>query len=171
MKKKEIGLSDEEVLRLVDGRANLVLYEDISKYKTIDELLYPYGACIILYVFQKKPFTFGHWVLIHKRGKELEYFDSYGKEIDYPLDEVPRNLKKQTNQDFAYLTNLIVDSPYRVQYNDHQFQNSNPKIKTCGRYVALRLLLKDLSLKKFEKLFKGTNPDDVVVMLTDWVHR
>lgn len=168
MKAKEVGLSDEEVLRLVDGRSNLVLYEDIHNYKTIDDLLYPYDACIILYVFQKKPYTFGHWVLMHKRGNELEYFDSYGKEIDYPLDEVPKNLKKQTNQDYAYLTKLIVDSPYKIQYNDHQFQESDPKIKTCGRYVALRLLLKDLSLKKFEKLFKN-NPDDVVTFLTDWV--
>lgn len=171
MKGVSHGLSDHELLQLVDGRANLVLYSDIKKYKTIDELLGPHKAAIILYVFQKKPFTYGHWVLIMKRGKELEFFDSYGSEIDSPLDEVPTNLKKQTNQDFPYLTKLIVESPYRIQYNEHQFQKRNPNIRTCGRYVALRLLLRDLSLKKFEKLFKGNNSDQLVTVLTEWVDK
>lgn len=169
MNDKYIGLSDQEVLKLIDGRANLVLYGDISDYDTIDELLYPYDACIILYVFQNKPSIFGHWVLIHKRGKELEYFDSYGKFIDYPLKEVPDKLKKLTNQNYAHLSKLLINSPYRIQYNDYKFQDSDPNIKTCGRYVALRLLLKELSLKKFEKLFRE-NSDDVVTLLTSWIH-
>jgi hypothetical protein len=171
MSAKKKGLSDEEVLKLVDGRANLVLYEDIANYDSVDDLLYPYGACIILYEMQVNPSIYGHWVLLHKRGKELDYFDSYGETIDNPLDFVPKNIRKKTNQDFAHLSQLILDSGYRTQYNDHQFQEFNPNIRTCGRYVALRLLLKDLSLKKFEKMFKGKNPDDTVVKLTEWINQ
>lgn len=166
---KNIGLSDDQLLKLINGKANIVLYGEIENFKNIDDLLYPYDACIILYVFQDKPNIFGHWCLIHKRKKEIEYFDSYGKEIDYPLSEIKDVINKNNNQDYKHLSKLLIESPYRIQYNDHKFQELNPNIKTCGRYVALRLLLKDLSLKKFEKIFSN-NPDDLATFLTSWIH-
>ena len=58
---ENIALSDSQVLKLINGRANLMLYPDLHKYESIDEILKPYGACILL--FEAKP-KYGHWCCI-----------------------------------------------------------------------------------------------------------
>ena len=86
---KNISLTDSEVMKLVKGKANVILYHNIHKYRNLNQLLYPYGAAFILY--EAKPY-YGHWVALmlaknKKTGKidTLEYFDPYGTYQDYTL--------------------------------------------------------------------------------------
>ena len=158
------ALSDEDVLKVVDGRANIILYPTIHQYKSIDELLEPYGSAFILYEW--KP-NFGHWISINKLDKNtIEVFDSYGVEPDEELGWVPKKFRKKSNQDFAYLAQLLYDSGYNIDYNHYVFQKKGKDISTCGRHSALRIVFKDLPLEEYYEIFGGNDSDELVTLVT-----
>lgn len=170
----DIALSDKQVMKLINGRANLILYPDLHKYKSIDEILNPYGACILLY--EAKP-RYGHWCCIFKvNNKLIEYFNPYGGfEEGFPddsLEYIPIDFRLVSNQYYPYLSILMYNSPYELSYNEHAFQKHGNNIKTCGRWCALRLVFRHLSLEEFDALIKFFNKklnissDQLVTLLT-----
>ncbi len=163
----DIALSDTQVLTLVGGKANIIMYPDIHKYRSIDELLAPHGACFIL--FESKPY-YGHWcALIKLDDNNIEFFDPYGSYPDDSLDYIPEKFAKESFQDHPYLSYLMMKSPYQLSYNEHAFQKKGPNIKTCGRWSATRIALKDLSLEQFTKMFlRGS--DKLVTRITSWIN-
>lgn len=164
----EYALSARDLLELVDYNANLVLYEDLINYKgpdALDELLDPYGVCIILYQTKR---NFGHWCCIIRHGKHrIEFFDSYGEKPDVHLATVSTYYKKVLNEDFPYLTALLYewilkDRRNKVEFNEIQYQSygqGDDRIATCGRHVGTRILLRDLPLKKYQELIGGAIKD------------
>lgn len=162
---KNIPLSDKDVIKLVDGKAKIIVYSELGQYSSLEELLSPYGAIFLLYETKK---DFGHWVAVFEVDENtVEYFDSYGKMIDYPLEYVPKNLRKVLNEDYPHLTSLFYYSKYKyLTYNHHKFQKSASNIQTCGRWAALRIVFKNIKLDTFIKLFKSRNSDDLVTVLT-----
>lgn len=163
-----IALSDKQVLKLVDGKANIVLYPDLHKYNSIDDLLVPYGACFIL--FEAKPY-YGHWcALIKLDDHTIEFFNPYGGYPDDSLEYISKEFRKESNQDHPYLSYLMMNSPYQLSYNEHKFQKRGNNIKTCGRWSAMRIMLKDLSLSEFTKMFLNKNSDKLVTRLTSWIN-
>jgi hypothetical protein len=164
-KLKDIALTDHDVMKLVEGKAKVVLYSDLYKYKNLDELLAPYGSVFLLFEWQKGS---GHWVAIIRQDKNtVEHFDPYGIFIDKELSWVPVDYRDISNQNYPYLTALFVNSKYKnLTYNQYKFQKKGGGIKTCGRWSALRIIFKDLDLDSFAKLFLGKNADDLVTMLT-----
>ncbi len=155
--------SGEDILNILDQKTKIVLYNEIKKYKSIDSLLHPYGNVVILY--ETKP-GYGHWVCIIKhKGKNpyIEFFDSYGMKPDQQLDYVPENMKSQ-----PYLLKLFLKSEYPIIYNSKQLQQLMDDVSSCGRHVALRLVLRDIPLKEYLKLIinQKYNPDMIVTYLT-----
>jgi hypothetical protein len=176
---ENIALSDKEVLKLIDGRANLILYSYLHKYKKIDDILNPYGACIIL--FESLP-RYGHWCCIFKvNDKLLEFFNPYGGWIEgYPdesLNYIPLNFRLKSYQYYPYLSILMYNSKYELSYNEYRFQKHNKDIKTCGRWTALRIIFRHLSLNRFYKMIKSLekelkiNSDEVVTLLTMYINK
>ena len=53
-----LPLSGSDTKRRLHGKTRVLLYEELAKYKGIDELLSPYGNCFIL--MRIKP-QFGHY--------------------------------------------------------------------------------------------------------------
>lgn len=154
----DYSLSDSDVLALINNQANLILYPQLHTYNNIDDILGPFGACILLY--ESKP-NYGHWCAIFKvTNNELEFFNSYGDATpheglpDGTLKFIPEDFRKVSNQDHTYLAKLMVDSPYNLSYNQYKFQSEGPNIKTCGRHVATRLNLRHLSLDEYYRLIK-----------------
>ena len=155
----DIPLSDVQILKLVDGKANLILYPDMHKIKSIDELLNPYGACIILY--ESKP-SYGHWTaLIKLKGNEIEFFNSYGDTAkihdgipDAMLGFISESFRKKSFQNHTYLAKLMVDSPYNLSYNQYNFQKDGEFIKTCGRHTGMRIKWKHLTLDEYYRTLK-----------------
>lgn len=167
---EDIALSDKQVLKLIDGKANLILYPNIHKYKNIDEILYPYGACIIL--FEAKP-RYGHWCCIFKiNNKLLEFFNPYGGYPDDSLEYIPIDFRLKSYQFYPYLSILMYNSPYELSYNEYKFQKHGNDIKTCGRWCAIRLIFRNLSLDEFYHLIKylkdllNITSDELVTLLT-----
>ena len=92
---KEVGLgvSSKFIEDHVPG-INTMVYNDMIDYGTVDDLLGPIGACAILY--STSP-SYGHWTLLRKVDDDtLEFFDSYGDDVDHELDEIPYdNVKRE----------------------------------------------------------------------------
>ena len=178
-KYEDIALSDKEVLKLVDGKCNVILYPDLHKYQSIDQVLDPYGSCLLLFAAQVKPNYYGHWCCINRvenNNNKIEFFNPYGGYPDDSLNYISGEIRRESNQDLPYLSELLLKSPYDLSYNQYKFQKHSDHIKSCGRWCALRILLKNLSLiefnnliKKLTKKFKLTN-DQLVTILTMYIN-
>lgn len=145
------SLSNDEILKSLENKANLISYTDAHKYKTLDSLLGRYGACVILYETKK---LYGHWCCIFKlNNKCVEFFDPYGIMPDSELKFINKEYQKESRQDFPYLTKLMIDSPYILSYNHHRFQEYKKGVNSCGRWVVCRLLFRFLDLDRFIAIF------------------
>ena len=157
---QNIPLSDIDITDQI--KTNIVTYHDLPKYDNIDELLIN-DTCFLLYEFKR---NYGHWCLISKHDNNIEFFDPYGKLPDYTLQLVNPNIKKELNEDYKYLTNLLLKTHYQTSYNPYDFQHLNKNIKTCGRWCILRAKTKDLPIQEFCKLFYGKDSDLIASFLT-----
>lgn len=165
---KNIALSDSELLQLLNGKTNIITYPELINYKDIDQILHPYGSCILL--FESEP-NYGHWCAIFKRNnKTLEFFNAYGGFPDDSLKYVPEHYKIISNQNVPYLSFLLYNSKYNLEYNEHRFQKRENDIRTCGRWCAVRILLKHLTLNEFYKIFKKDG-DNLVTLLTMHINK
>lgn len=173
-KYKDIALSNNDIekkLKMFNINCQIVPYNELYKYKSIDELLYPSDSVIILYMW--KPF-YGHWCCLTKRHNNVEFFNSYGGYVDYPiLNNIDNKFRLESNQDYPYLTNLLLLSPYNLHYNEFQFQKKKSNIKTCGRHSLMRVLLKNFDIYEYKKIldivkkkYMLKDYDDVVTFLT-----
>lgn len=160
---KDIALSGTEVLRLVNYRSKIIRYPDLHRYGTLDECLAPYGSFFLLY--ESSP-GYGHWTSVTLYKGVITYFDSYGKKYDTMLNDINPVWRRESHQDYPYLTKLFEESKYKIQYNNHQFQKRDSDVKTCGRWCAIRIMLKELPQKDFTYLFSGRDADDVISFLT-----
>jgi hypothetical protein len=165
----DIPLSNEDITRLLNGKCNIVLYPSIRNYSSLDELLRPYNACVIL--FQTKP-SYGHWVCITKHGKDVEFFNSYGGYPDDSLSYIDKKYASGSNQDYPYLTKLFIESPYELFYNEFAFQKKDKNVKTCGRHCVVRIMHKTIDIYEYKYILDSmckefnTNYDGLVTMIT-----
>lgn len=167
---ENIALSNKDLLKIVDGKANIIIYSNIYKYRSIDDLINPYGAAFIL--FQSRP-HYGHWCLLFRTNdRKLEFFNPYGGYPDDSLDYINSDFKKKSYQDKPYLSKLLLKSPYDLEYNEFDFQKEKNDIKTCGRHCAMRLICRYLNIYEYKdfldkiKSITGLNYDQIVTLFT-----
>ena len=86
------SLSNDEILRYMNNKCNLIQYKDIHKYKSIDELLGKYKKCVILYHTSE---NYGHWVCMYEYKNIIYFFDSYGFIPDDELNYLHKDLKEE----------------------------------------------------------------------------
>ena len=161
-----VSLSDLDVMRLVKGKAKVLLYKDLAKYNTIDEALGKHGALYLLY--EAKPMV-GHWVTVFKRDDNtISYFCSYGTFPDQQLYWNNQYTRDYLGQNIPYLSYLLINSQYeKLEYNDFAFQKPGKDVATCGRWAAMRLLLRELTPEEFIKAFRGVDGDYLVTLITE----
>jgi len=149
---ESIDLTENDIKRIIDGKALIITYSELEKYNTINELLELYEAAVILYETKK---NFGHWVCIFiNNNGELEFFDSYGLYIDEELKIAPDyNMRMHNGVLVPHLSALVSKSKYKLVYNKKQLQKVLEHVNTCGRWVAMRLRFRDISLNEFINLF------------------
>lgn len=139
---------------------NLIAYEELQDYNSVDELL-KNDMCVILYQWKK---GYGHWTCIMKRGNTIEHFDSFGMYPDGELAFGDPEMNKTLGQGFPHLAKLLIDSPYEIHFSDNVFQEEDST--TCGRWVVFRLWLKNMSEYKFIKRY-GSLSDREIIMITE----
>ncbi len=157
-------LSGQDIKNYFGGECNVISYNQIKKFKSINELLGKYGRCVILYIWAKNPEPFGHWQCVFKnKNGNIEVFDSFGSWIDSFLNKIDKNFRINTGQNYKYLTKLLYDSGYNVEYNDKKLQDSNSS--TCGKWCVLRMMMNKLNIDEFNKLFsKNTKKNDLIIL-------
>ena len=145
------------------NRCNIITYSQIRNYGSIDQLLGSWGVCFVLYEWKEH---YGHWCLLIKSGKLLEFFDPYGGFPDSQLHHVPEAMKVKLGEDYPYLSRLMMHFEGDLSYNEFQFQKLDKETKDCGRWCILRAELKDAPLKVFADLFKGLYGDQLATFMT-----
>jgi hypothetical protein len=161
VKLKSKALSNSDILKLTDDKCNVMSYDELQKFKTLDDALGSHNALVVLYEFKE---NFGHWCCVIKQSDKLiEFFDPYSSKPDREFSFLPEQYKL-----FPYLSKLMYESPYKLSYNEHKFQKNGGNINTCGRWCATRIILKSLPLDKFAKIFlnRSKSPDDLVTYFT-----
>jgi|SRR5208337_5108836 len=165
-----IALSNKDIMKLLDNKAEIVLYPNLHKYQNIDQVLGPHEAAVILFEFKPE---YGHWVCIWKLDKQtLSFFNSYGSYPDDSLLFIDGSFRDKTNQEYPYLSELFLKSPYKLTYNEYQYQKHNKDIRTCGRHCVVRLYCRNLSDKQYHEFITSEmkkykiNADQLVTMLT-----
>jgi len=162
-------LSNEDILRITKGKVKIIEYKELHNATSLEPFLEPYGSLVILYETRE---GYGHWVCLIKRGiNSLEFFDPYGFKVDEELNLINEmHIRRNSeNQIQPHLTALIQSGGYRVSSNLTKLQKFKKDVNTCGRWVALRILLKNMSIEKFTKLLccnKNGDADWYVSALT-----
>ncbi len=160
------SLSNEDIQKILPN-CNILVYSDLKNYRRLDDIRLP---CVIL--FRTSP-TYGHWTcLFRNKLGEIEFFDSYGKFPDDELEFIDEETKKELNESFPYLLNLMKDYSNHINFNNYWLQGKG--VCTCGRHCVLRMLLNDdyediddYVDNVFYKYRKIGNPDEIVTFLTD----
>lgn len=164
------SLTDSDIYTALQGKINIIPYNELPKYHNINELIKPYDCCIILHQARLNE---GHWAcLVLNKTKSpplLEYFNSYGDNVDEFSMVVDEPYKTMLHEDYPYLSMLMIDSPYELSYNERQMQEVAENISTCGRYCILRCLFKDMDLYDFLELFNHPHytPDEMSIIMTE----
>ena len=117
----------------------IIKYNDLEQFHSIDELLdKPIDYVILLIEFKENE---GHWVCLLKYNGCIEYFDSYGKPVNYWLhtSDIYQNPKTLEN---------LLNTHKNVIYNKIEYQDlQNENLATCGRHILNRIeMLKNYNL-------------------------
>jgi len=166
----KIPMSSGEISKIMCGKVKIILYSMIGSYSSVQDLVEPYNATIILYKTRK---DYGHWCCTFVNNNTLYIFDSYGLPIDRELTYIPVKFRKESDQMNDYLSKLALetmDDGYTIDYNNHVLQGDGTS--TCGRWCLLRLFNKDLDTDQFFKWVKSNSSllrltkDEFAVLMT-----
>lgn len=162
----EHSLNEDEIRQILPG-IKIFPYPELYDYDTIDEVFDSKGRALMLYLTENE--TTGHWVCMLKKGKEIEYFDPYGKfGPDGYAGWLSHHKLKELGQAQPRLSEMLKASPYTVTKNPYAFQKKEDDVNTCGRHCVTRLALSNLPLDKYKDLVTSTNytPDKFVSYYT-----
>lgn len=121
---------------------NIITYTQLQDIDDIDDILSDDGTCVIL--FQEQNDHTGHYCCVFKRGNTICFFDPYGVEPDLQKTYFGRGANQRYYQT-PELAKLLIQSPYKIDYNDVQIQQDGNDIATCGRHCVLRMWCRELT--------------------------
>ena len=129
---------DDTDIRAYYPNAKIMRYSDLSKYKTITQLL-PKDKSYAFLLYQQEANS-GHWVLIMRYGSTIEFFCSYGSAIDAPLKWTNPRDRQMLGEAVPYLSNLLKSQKdFNVIHNPVQYQSKGSNKATCGAHDVMRL--------------------------------
>lgn len=171
-------LSDKEMIHYLGNKVNIFTYTDIHKIDDVNKMLGRYGRCLILFLNKE---NYGHWTCLFlnkEKGQDtLHFFNSYGDLKKNNFDGYPDSFLKYINktfrnksaQDYPYLSDLLINSSYPLEYNPYQFQKLHKDVVTCGYWCLCRLMYSNLTDDEFKNFidencrYLRLSPDDLVV--------
>lgn len=163
---KSICLSSDDIREICENNVEIMTYDKIRNFRSLDSLIIKPVA--LLYRTSK---NMGHWVCIFRNNRGyIEFFDSYGLPPDHELEFIDIEKRIEFGQEYPYLSELIRKSKCLVTYNKYQLQGLKDGVSTCGRWVAMRIALRNIPLNQFIKFFLdcGGNLDNLVTLATSF---
>ena len=155
----------------------ILLYKDLQKYDTIEELLPGPKSFAVIFVAVNRLGGIGHWVVLLRNGRKIEFADSLGFRPDKHLSWTKPQLRKRLGQDEPHLSDLLNDAvrrKYEVYFDETNYQGKDSN--TCGRWVVARVkhwfAHENPSIKTFNKMIRkhmenGDSAEEVVIQLVD----
>ena len=134
------ALSDEELKVILGKDLKIVMYPDLAKYSSIEQLLVnPNDYCIILIVESESKFNIsGHWCALLKYDGIYEWFDPYGNDVDVDLMTwMDRKTRARLHESKPYLTYLLKGRKYI--YNKVKYEVLKKGVNTCGSHSSYRI--------------------------------
>lgn len=160
----------DDNIRQILPKANIILYPELKKYTSIDQIL-PKNKSYAIILYLNSPSS-GHWTAIMRpNDNEIEYFDSYGHQIDHPLSWISNDENKKLGIDEPYLSKLLKESGKKIIWNKKKFQQLDGDIATCGRHCCNRIQCmknRSMGLKRYCQMMDrvkqktGLDFDDIV---------
>jgi hypothetical protein len=147
---EKIPMEDGDIKNILGNNQPILLYSDLNKYSDITEILQKKNSSIII-LYEQAP-NIGHWCCIKRINNDIYYFNSYGGEIDEPLNW-SKNNNQELGQGRPILKELLLKTPLNVYYNKYSFQNpKNLNITTCGLH-CIAFIKSNMSLQDYYKKF------------------
>lgn len=132
----ETPLGDDDIKQYFPN-AKVIVYSELSKYNSIEELL-PKDKDFIFLLLESSP-NKGHWVALTRYGDTVEFFDSYGGSPDSQLKWNNKKKNEELGQGEKYLTELLKGHQGNVVYNPIKYQGDSGDVNTCGRHCTFRI--------------------------------
>ena len=161
----DVALSNDNIVSALGPPSeDVLLYRDLHRYNSIDELFYEDNLRIIL--IESKP-GYGHWVSLIKTGDDTyTYFNSYGHPPDYEMRFLKPFYRNLLGEDPAEIHRLAKGK--KLIWNKMKLQGKASS--TCGRWQVLwaEMYNRGYSLKEFQSFLKKnktTSYDDLVLKL------
>lgn len=146
------SLSGDDIYKLLNGKTNIIEYPDLANYNSVEELLSPFGNVVILYLSSE---DYGHWTTLfqYPNSNVIEFFDPYSMVPDGEFRYIDTQKRKELKESSPLLSELLIKYDGPIEYNNYKFQRFAKNVNTCGRWVVLRLTMKDLTLEQFRNIF------------------
>ena len=160
---KKTDLTGDEIINLIQKPP--ILYSDLAKYKSIDEVLGEEKYAVVLYQTSSK--TSGHYISLSYNDNTgvYRYMDSYALSPDRELQYTPYDQALPT-----YLIDMLSKVKYEV--NTFDYQSLHKGVSTCGRYASVFCLLRNFTLTEINELLTKNKdayinvPDNAICLLT-----
>ena len=146
----DIPLSNTQINKAVGPDSyDILLYKDLHKYDSIEQLFYEDDLRIIL--IESKAGV-GHWVSLIKDGDSFVYFDSYGREPSYWIQFLKPFYRNLLGEDIDEIKRLARGK--KLIYNKMKLQGKDSSI--CGRWQILFYDMHKMgySLKEFQQFMR-----------------
>jgi hypothetical protein len=133
-------LSDNELKTILGKDLKILMYPDLAKYSSIEQLLpNPNDYCIILIVESETKFNIsGHWTALLKYDGAYEYFDPYGNGVDVDLMTwMDAKTRARLSESKPYLRHLLKNKTYT--FNRTKYEILRKGVNTCGSHCAYRI--------------------------------
>lgn len=150
------------------GNVACLKYSDLKKIDNLDQALNAVPYIFVLYEYRP---NYGHWTcLLKTKGKNgkpvVEFFDPYGIKPDHQRKGFSNKIKNKYGMNYPLVADLLLNSKYSIEYNNHKLQSYSPDIQTCGRWCMMRCVFDDLNIDQFKNLFssKKFSKDQLVTL-------
>ena len=130
----------------------VMIYDELRKYKTIDQVLRKPLDYVVLFV-KVDSHSYGHYECVVRVNDEIFFYDGYGIRVDKSLLFTKKGVRKIIGQTYPYLSIILnnsIDKGFKVYFNTFQYQADDTQ--TCG-YMCVSFIKYMLTAK--DKSFDG----------------
>lgn len=168
----DYALSDADINKILYlGKTSFYKYRDINPSVDLRSYLDGEGRMMLLLPVQSD--TSGHWVCLwlNRRRKTIHYWDPYGLQPDHFIEHWRTPATRDLTPKIGPMLDELGKQGFSIEVNTYQYQHYSDKHATCGRWCAVRLMLKSVEEDKFKSLIQSIKlPKDLAIVgLTTYI--
>lgn len=134
-------ISSDDLKNLIGEDLRIIKFQDLKNYSSLYQLLPKVKDYVVIFFTddKKNNINIGHWTCLLRYKNKFEFFDSYGLAEENELKFIPKEKRIEYGEDIDYLKIML--SKVKNTHNKYDYQQWDDNVTTCGRWVALRIIL------------------------------